>query len=74
MLAGGFGSSISELLFTEGLQKNTELLSIGLDDNFAVHGYTEELKRLYSLDTHGVYTKIVRKYFKEYSFFKASVR
>lgn len=57
VLAGGFGSAVSELLKTNG---NTDysMLSIGIPDEFVPHGNTDILKRELKLDEDGILQQI----------------
>ena len=57
MLAGGFGSAVSELLKTNG---NTDysMLSIGIPDEFVPHGNTDILKKELQLDEDGILQQI----------------
>ena len=57
VLAGGFGSAVSELLKTNG-DTDCSVLSIGIPDEFVPHGNTDILKRELKLDEDGILQQI----------------
>lgn len=57
VLAGGFGSAVSELLKTNG-NTDCSMLSIGIPDEFVPHGNTDILKRELKLDEDGILQQI----------------
>lgn len=57
VLAGGFGSAVSELLKTNGYT-DCSVLSIGIPDEFVPHGNTDILKRELKLDEDGILQQI----------------
>lgn len=54
MLAGGFGSSVLELLHNAG-STDIYVQRIGIDDEFVEHGSQSVLRRKYGLDDEGIY-------------------
>ena len=61
MVAGGFGSAVSEALETIGLH-TVPLLRIGLPDQFIEHGKRAELLALCQLDADGLSRRILTWY------------
>lgn len=57
VLAGGFGSAVSELLKTNG-DTDCSMLSIGIPDEFVPHGNTDILKKELQLDEDGILQQI----------------
>ena len=57
VLAGGFGSAVSELLKTNG-NTDCSILSIGIPDEFVPHGNTDILKKELQLDEDGILQQI----------------
>lgn len=57
VLAGGFGSAVSELLKTNG-HTDCSMLSIGIPDEFVPHGNTDILKKELQLDEDGILQQI----------------
>ena len=56
-LAGGFGSAVLELLNREQVN-SSNVLRIGIGDEFVPHGNTELLKQLAGLDVQSITEKI----------------
>jgi 1-deoxy-D-xylulose-5-phosphate synthase len=54
VLAGGFGSSVLELLHKAGLN-DICVQRLGIDDEFVEHGSQSVLRRKYGLDDEGIY-------------------
>lgn len=54
MLSGGFGSAVSELISSSGVQ----VKSIGLPDVFVEHGNTSELRKKYGLTVESIVDSI----------------
>ncbi len=52
-LAGGFGSSVMEFLYREGLS-DISVRSIGIPDIFIEHGSQQELRQIYGLSKEGI--------------------
>ena len=57
VLAGGFGSAVSELLKTNG-DTDCSMLSIGIPDEFVPHGNTDILKKELQLEEDGILQQI----------------
>lgn len=57
VLAGGFGSAVSELLKTNG-DTDCSMLSIGIPDEFVPHGNTDILKKELQLDEDSILQQI----------------
>jgi len=62
VLAGGFGSSVLELLESNDVSK--KVLRIGLADDFVAHGNVDILREVYGLTSE----KIIEKIGKEFNF------
>lgn len=60
MLAGGFGSSVLELLARK--EQKAEIINIGIDDQFVPHGKTELLWSDCGLDAESVASKIEKRW------------
>ena len=58
-LQGGAGSGVNEFLLGKGIE--TQILNIGLIDEFAIHGSQKELRALYQLDATGIEAQIKNK-------------
>ena len=56
ILQGGFGDGVLELLARAN--KAVQVLNIGIDNQFAVHGSAELLKRDLGLDAPGIVQKV----------------
>ncbi len=56
LLAGGFGSSVMELIFENGLD-NVVIRSVGINDIFVEHGKPVELKEKYKINVEGIIEK-----------------
>lgn len=63
VLAGGFGSSILEIIQDEGIQAQVKCL--GLPDKFIEHGNVDILLEKYSLDVRGIKTAALDLYSRE---------
>jgi len=59
VLSGGFGSSINNILITNGYKG--QIINIGLPDSFVEHGSVEELYKEYNLDAESVHRLIKEK-------------
>jgi len=59
VLSGGFGSSINNILITNGYKG--QIINIGLPDSFVEHGSVEELYKEYNLDAESVHILIKEK-------------
>jgi 1-deoxy-D-xylulose-5-phosphate synthase len=53
-LAGGFGSAVIELLESEGLLGDIEVIRLGVPDEIVSHGNPKDLLAAYNLDTDGI--------------------
>jgi len=60
VLAGGFGSSVLELLETNGVSK--KVVRIGLNDEFVTHGNIEILREVYGLTSEKIVEKIEKEF------------
>ncbi|MHB1125344.1 MAG: 1-deoxy-D-xylulose-5-phosphate synthase [Bacillota bacterium] len=59
VLAGGFGSAVRELLNREGIN-DVKIASLGVADEFVVHGHGDIFRREYGLDTEGIVKAVGR--------------
>jgi 1-deoxy-D-xylulose-5-phosphate synthase len=57
-LAGGFGSSVLELLEENGLQDKVRVVRMGIPDRLVTHGDPKLLLAKYGLDADGIYTRV----------------
>src|SRR4030095_15153663 len=57
-LAGGFGSSVLELLEENGLQDKVRMVRMGIPDRLITHGDAKLLLAKYGLDADGIYNRI----------------
>ncbi len=57
MLAGGFGAAVLELLNQHSVD-SSNVLCIGIGDEFVAHGKTDLLKQLAGLDADSVTAKV----------------
>src|SRR6267142_1514296 len=57
-LAGGFGSSVLELLEENGLQDKVRVVRMGIPDRLVTHGDPKLLLAKYGLDVDGIYTRV----------------
>lgn len=64
VLAGGFGSSILELINNHNLG-DIELKRIGLPDHFIPHGSQQKMRSIYNLDARGIANTIIKLVSKE---------
>lgn len=58
----GLGSMISEIIAENGL--NTELMRIGINEEFGQVGSLDYLQKTYGLDEESIYNKIIKRYAK----------
>ncbi len=61
-IIAGFGSSIVEFLNDESIK--TEILRIGLPDQFIPHGSVDKLYKMVGMDAESVSQKVIKKYKK----------
>jgi 1-deoxy-D-xylulose-5-phosphate synthase len=57
-LAGGFGSSVLELLEENGLQDKVHLVRMGIPDRLITHGDPKLLLAKYGLDSDGIFNRV----------------
>lgn len=57
-LAGGFGSTVLELLEEKGLSEKVKVVRVGVPDEIVTHGDPKILLANYGLDADGIYSKI----------------
>src|SRR5438128_578787 len=57
-LAGGFGSTVLELLEENGLQDKVRVVRMGIPDRLVTHGDAKLLLAKYGLDSDGIYIKV----------------
>ena len=57
-LAGGFGSSVLELLEENGLQDRVRLVRMGIPDRLITHGDPKLLLAKYGLDSDGIFNRV----------------
>jgi 1-deoxy-D-xylulose-5-phosphate synthase len=57
-LAGGFGSTVMELLEENGLLDRVKVVRMGVPDRFVTHGDAKLLLAKYGLDSDGIYTRV----------------
>ncbi|MHB1420908.1 MAG: 1-deoxy-D-xylulose-5-phosphate synthase [Bacillota bacterium] len=59
LLAGGFGSAVQELLNREGIE-GIKIASLGVPDEFVVHGHPDIFRREYGLKADGIVNAVGR--------------
>ncbi|MGI6225428.1 MAG: 1-deoxy-D-xylulose-5-phosphate synthase [Peptococcales bacterium] len=60
VLAGGFGSTVLELLASEGITQ--KVVRVGLEDSFAAHGNVDILREVYGLTPEKILDRIEKEF------------
>ncbi len=59
VIAGGLGSAVAEYLAQTSIEHRvSNIVTLGIDDQFVEHGSTKELYHMLGLDKEGIYNKI----------------
>lgn len=66
VLAGGFGSAVSELLSDEGTA-DCKVLRLGIPDTFVEHGHPEIIRQEFGLTAEGMAERITGHFFNSFS-------